>query len=62
MPIIEVKAFDRRFDDRDAATRLISELTRAFGSVYGEDAARETEVILHGISPAFWGFGGTTRA
>jgi phenylpyruvate tautomerase PptA (4-oxalocrotonate tautomerase family) len=62
MPIIEVKAFAHRFDDRDAAQRLIAELTKAFGSVYGEDAARETEVILHGISPALWGFGGKTRA
>lgn len=61
MPIIEVKAFAHRFEDGDAAQRLIAELTKAFGSVYGEDAARETEVILHPIPRALWGFGGTTR-
>ena len=61
MPIIEVKAFAHRFEDEDAAQRLIAALTEAFGSVYGEDAARETEVILLPIPRALWGFGGTTR-
>jgi len=61
MPIIEVKAFAHRFEDEEKAARVIAALTDAFGEVYGEDAKRETEVILHGISPKLWGFGGATR-
>jgi phenylpyruvate tautomerase PptA (4-oxalocrotonate tautomerase family) len=62
MPIIEVKAFAHRFEDEEKAKQLIAGLTEAFGAVYGEEAQRETEVLLHGISPQLWGFGGTTRA
>ena len=61
MPIIEVKAFAHRFEDEAKAHELIAKLTDAFGEVYGEDARRETEVLLHGISPALWGFGGAVR-
>ena len=61
MPIIEVKAFAHRFEDQETAARLITGLTEAFGAVYGEDAQRETEVILHPIPPKLWGIGGATR-
>ena len=62
MPIIEVKAFDRRFDnDEDAARLLIERLTDALVQTYGEDLRDETWVILEGVSPRRWGFGGQVR-
>lgn len=61
MPLIEVKAFEHRFDDDEKAELLIAKLTEAFGEVYGEAAQKETEVILHGVSPKHWGFGGKRR-
>jgi phenylpyruvate tautomerase PptA (4-oxalocrotonate tautomerase family) len=61
MPIIEVKAFDHRFEDDEKARLLIEKLTVALGEVYGEVAQKETEVVLQGVSPRHWGFGGTRR-
>ncbi len=61
MPIIEVKAFEHRFEDDEKAALLIEKLTTAFGEVYGEDVGRETEVVLQGVSPRHWGFGGKRR-
>jgi 4-oxalocrotonate tautomerase len=62
MPLIEVKAFDRRFDDDETAARVIANLTDAFVAVYGEEVRDETWVILEGVSPKRWGFGGRVRA
>jgi 4-oxalocrotonate tautomerase len=61
MPLIEVKAFDRRFEDDDTAARLIASLTDAFVGVYGEQVRAETWVVLEGVSPKHWGFGGEVR-
>ena len=63
MPIIEVKAFDRRFDaDQEKVEALIKGLTDAFAEVYGAEHRQETWVLLDGVSPMRWGFGGKLRA
>jgi 4-oxalocrotonate tautomerase len=61
MPIIEVKAFDRRFQDPDQSRLLIERLTDALVSVYGEAIRPETWVLLDGVAPEHWGFGGEVR-
>lgn len=61
MPIIEVKAFDRRFDDDETSAKVISELTDALCSVMGEEVRSETWVVLQGVEPSKWGFGGDVR-
>lgn len=61
MPLIEVKAFERRFDDPEAGERLIAALTDALCEVFGEEAREETWVVLEGVEPARWGFGGRVR-
>ena len=61
MPIIEVKAFERRFEDSETAERLISKLTDALCEVYGEELRAETWVVLEGVEPLRWGFGGKVR-
>jgi 4-oxalocrotonate tautomerase len=61
MPLIEVTAFERRFTDDTQAQQLIAALTDALVSVYGEEAREETWVVLHGVAPARWGFGGKAR-
>jgi 4-oxalocrotonate tautomerase len=61
MPIIEVKAFQRRFEDADVAEQLIAKLTDALCEVYGEEVRDETWVVLDGVEPAHWGFGGKVR-
>ena len=61
MPIIEVKAFEGRFEDPETAERLISKLTDALCDVYGEELREETWVVLEGVDPPRWGFGGKVR-
>lgn len=61
MPFVEVKAFEHRFEDDEKAAALIEKLTAAFVEVYGEEVGAETEVVLHGIPPRHWGFGGSRR-
>jgi 4-oxalocrotonate tautomerase len=61
VPIIEVKAFERRFEDAEVSERLIAKLTDALCEVYGEDLRQETWVLLEGVPPSRWGFGGETR-
>jgi 4-oxalocrotonate tautomerase len=61
MPIIEVKAFEGRFADRDKSAELIAKLTDALCEVYGEELREETWVVLTGVDPSRWGFGGKTR-
>jgi 4-oxalocrotonate tautomerase len=62
LPLIEVKAFDRRFEDDAVAERLIAELTDAMCSVFGEEAREEIWVVVEGVSPSRWGFGGKVRS
>jgi 4-oxalocrotonate tautomerase len=61
MPIIEVKAFDSRFEDPETSARLIASLTDALCDVYGEELRAETWVILDGVDKRHWGFGGEAR-
>jgi 4-oxalocrotonate tautomerase len=61
MPLIEVKAFERRFEDQEKAEQLINRLTEAMVEVYGEAVREETWVVLDGVSPRHWGFGGKVR-
>ena len=61
MPLIEVKAFERRFEDEAAAERLIAALTDAMCDVFGEDVREEVWVVVEGVSPSRWGFGGKVR-
>lgn len=61
MPIIEVKAFEQRFEDDATAQRLIEGLTDAFVGVFGEGVRDETWVLLTGVPPRQWGFGGKVR-
>jgi len=61
MPIIEVKAFERRFQDPEQSRLLIERLTDALVSVYGEAVRSETWVLLEGVAPDRWGFGGEVR-
>lgn len=61
MPLIEVKAFESRFEDDEKSEELIAALTQAMVDVYGEAARSETWVVLQGVAPTKWGFGGETR-
>ena len=61
MPLIEVRALDRRSDD-DTSARLIARLTEALGDVLGEDAAAQTWVVVDGVPATRWGVAGTPLA
>jgi 4-oxalocrotonate tautomerase len=61
MPLVEVKAFDRRFEDQETTERLIARVTDALCEVFGEEIRDETWVIVEGVSVKRWGFGGKTR-
>ncbi len=61
MPLIEVKAFDRRFDDPESTERLIAGLTDALCEVFGEEVRDETWVVVEGVKPSNWGFAGKVR-
>lgn len=62
MPLIEVKAFERRFQDEATNQRLIAGLTDAMCEVLGEDVREEIWVVLDGVDPTRWGFGGRVRS
>jgi 4-oxalocrotonate tautomerase len=61
MPLIEVKAFEGRFADDEKSETLIAALTEAMVEVYGEAVREETWVVLEGVEPSKWGFGGKVR-
>jgi phenylpyruvate tautomerase PptA (4-oxalocrotonate tautomerase family) len=58
MPLIEVKATDRRFTDPAAIGRLITALTDAACEVFGEDARASIWVLVEPVPPHQWGVGG----
>lgn len=58
MPLIEVKATERRFDDPATNQRLIAALTDAACQVLGEEVRSQIWVVLEGIPAARWGIGG----
>ncbi len=60
MPVIELKTFDTRLDP-ETTPKIIEALTDALCGVIGESARGETWVIVHGVSPSNWGFGGKLR-
>jgi len=62
VPLIEVKAFERRFADEEVAEELIAALTDAMCSVFGDDVRQEVWVVVEGVSPSRWGFGGKVRS
>jgi 4-oxalocrotonate tautomerase len=62
MPLIEVRAFERRFEDEAKTQQLIAALTNAMVDVFGEEVRPETWVIVDGVSPKNWGFGGEVRS
>ena len=61
MPLIEVKAFEGRFEDPESTERLIASLTDALCEVFGEEARAETWVVVQGVEASRWGFGGELR-
>jgi phenylpyruvate tautomerase PptA (4-oxalocrotonate tautomerase family) len=62
MPLIEVKATDRRFADPAATERLIAALTDAACEVFGEDARPSIWVVVEGVPAQQWGVGGKPLA
>ena len=58
MAHIEASFFTKRFEDEKFNEQIITALTQAVSSVLGEDAGKDTTIILHGIDPARWGHGG----
>jgi 4-oxalocrotonate tautomerase len=58
MPLIEVKATDRRFTDPGASERLITALTNAACEVWGEDARPHIWVVVEPVPAHQWGVGG----
>jgi phenylpyruvate tautomerase PptA (4-oxalocrotonate tautomerase family) len=58
MPLIEVKAVDRRFGDPAMNGRLIAALTDAACQVFGEEARSQIWVVLEGVPASQWGIGG----
>lgn len=59
MPFIEVKLFDYRLTE-GAADRIIASLTDGLCQACGEEVRDRTEVVVQGVSPQLWGFGGKT--
>jgi phenylpyruvate tautomerase PptA (4-oxalocrotonate tautomerase family) len=62
VPLIEIKAFDRRFEDPEAAARIVAAFTEVACEQFGEQVRDETWVVLDGVAPHHWGFGGKLRA
>lgn len=62
MPLIEVKAFEGRFEGEQVAERLIALLTDSMCEVFGEEVREEVWVVLEGVSSRYWGFGGKVRS
>jgi 4-oxalocrotonate tautomerase family enzyme len=58
MPLIEVKATDRRFEDPEVNAQLITKLTDAACEVWGEDARPSIWVVVEPVPAKQWGVGG----
>jgi 4-oxalocrotonate tautomerase len=58
LPYIEVKAVDKRFEDKETVARLIAALTDAACSVLGEDARAHIWVVVDGVPASRFGVGG----
>lgn len=62
MPYIEVKAVDARFEDPQSAKKLITALTDAACSVFGEEARTQIWVVVDGVPASRFGVGGSPLA
>lgn len=58
MPYVEIKLFESRVEDDEVAARIVRAVTDGLCSVIGESAREQTWVVVEGISPKRWGFGG----
>jgi 4-oxalocrotonate tautomerase len=61
VPVVEVTAFEQRFQDQESNERLIAAVTDAVCDVFGEGVRSETWVILNPVPRERWGFGGVVR-
>lgn len=62
MPLVEISAFEQRFEDTEVTEELISRVTDALCEVFGEESRAETWVVVKGVPSSNWGFGGKVRA
>lgn len=58
MPHIEASFFEHRFENESFSADMVDAITRAVSSVIGEEAGKDTSVVLHSIPPSRWGHGG----
>lgn len=61
MPLVEISAFEARFDEAETTKELIARVTDALCEVFGEEVRDETWVVVKGVAPEHWGFGGEVR-
>jgi 4-oxalocrotonate tautomerase len=57
VPIIEVKALERRIDDA-SAERVIAAMTDALCEALGEEVRDQTWVLVEGVPGSRWGIAG----
>jgi 4-oxalocrotonate tautomerase len=57
VPIIEVKALERRIDDA-SAKRVIEAMTDALCDALGEEVRSQTWVLVEGVPGTRWGIAG----
>lgn len=62
MPFIEIKLFEGRVADDEVAAQIIRAVTDGLCSVIGESAREQTWVVVDGVSPKHWGFGGEVKS
>ena len=62
MPFIEIKLFESRVADDEVAAQIVRAVTDGLCSVIGEAAREQTWVVVEGVSPRRWGFGGEIRS
>jgi len=58
MPYMEIKLFESRVEDDEVAAQIVRAVTDGLCSVIGEAAREQTWVVVEGVSPKRWGFGG----
>ncbi len=61
MPFIEIKLFESRVEDDEVAARIVRAVTDGLCSVIGQAAREQTWVVVEGVSPKRWGFGGEVK-
>jgi phenylpyruvate tautomerase PptA (4-oxalocrotonate tautomerase family) len=58
MPLIEIKLFETRITEDAVVAEIVAAVTDGLCSVIGEAAREQTWVVVDGVSPKRWGFGG----